>query len=586
MNSLNTAGTFFIGVAFLFWSQTYSLANVDISYPAGYIPVGEDDRVVIRNDENLKKECPSFMSDVSTALLKSSPETYKSMMDNIKKLPPFLQKSVVQDMAFELQYQRYPKPCLQKENQNHPVCQKMTEHLKTQQARFFELLEMVYGSEVLNTTEAQALCFECEEGLMSKTYDELENLFKTLISLSQCEDPKSGEAKTINSGTGLGSYHRVRKEPDGSYSILLPLEFSADEDYDGDVPKDQVPSHYSKKVQECMNKANKKMLGPNGEKLTFITQAQAKPTNSCRKPGGKHITIGPKDMRSNAGKYEADIGCLTIVHEVLHLTGLCDEYKETLKGLYVDPDTKEIQGRTSNRFKDDKKEQYPSADFKLLYDCRLVDRGPNMMSEYRDRWGCAFPKDKMDEFWSEDFFESSCSEKHKKSLLNTAQFNAILYGTCPSKNKSFNECSQLAYQNQIEGAQCQRTKKYCEEQNAMGTKDKSKVLKRIQRFIADMENQIKRTRNALKHQELSPPSRPQPKAADPPRTDTIPDVNKPGLAVLVDDFEFVGNQPMENTGPGGLAPVTRVWTEDDLQKQLQTLKSLRKELQTVESWPE
>ncbi len=40
------------------------------------------------------------------------------------------------------------------------------------------------------------------------------------------------------------------------------------------------------------------------------------------------IRIAPPKVRAQSDSYPQDVDCKTIVHEVLHLTGLVDEYKE------------------------------------------------------------------------------------------------------------------------------------------------------------------------------------------------------------------------------------------------------------------
>ncbi len=59
----------------------------------------------------------------------------------------------------------------------------------------------------------------------------------------------------------------------------------------------------------------------------LLTPAEANQLPSAVRPDPYPVTIDhAADVRSNAANYAHDVGCPTIVHEVLHLVGLCDEY--------------------------------------------------------------------------------------------------------------------------------------------------------------------------------------------------------------------------------------------------------------------
>ena len=292
--------------------------------------------------------------------------------------------------------------------------------------------------------------------------------FNTLNEQSQCLELKTGEEKRVSPGTGLDQYgsYTIQREPDGAYSVALNLEFSPDEDYDGAVPKERAPEYYLKKTQRCIRKANEGMLGPNGKRLRIAIREPSK-TDTCDAANTIKIRIGSKDMRSSGSKYASDISCSTIIHEVLHLLGLCDEYKEQTRGVYTNPKTGETFDRNSEgkilNSKGEKIEDLNLSDydFKPAADCRVTHANSIMSSSYR--------------IWS-DFVRG----KRSSSLLTPGQFNSILYGECPGKNKLFNECSQLAYRDSgmshliTNGSvveDCTEMKKKCESQNVQGFPD-------------------------------------------------------------------------------------------------------------------
>ena len=75
------------------------------------------------------------------------------------------------------------------------------------------------------------------------------------------------------------------------------------------------------------------------------------------------------------------------------------------------------------------------------------------------------------------------------SLLNPGQFNAILYGSCSEKNKTFNECSQLAYKSSVTEKDCMEKKQQCEEQNDLGM-NRGEEIERIKKEIERLEGHL------------------------------------------------------------------------------------------------
>ena len=421
-------------------------------------------------DSDCRSNCSHYT--VIQEILFSSKTQYSQLYDRIKRKNKNCQNAIISGLAKNLTKIRLPKKCLQKENKNHPVCKDILKYLNaTARERFSALAELAYGEEVLKTTEAKAPCFDCAIKSDEKS-NELFDFVNTLEEQSQCFDLKTGEEKIVHSGTGLSESYTVQKEPDGSYSVALNLQFLPDEDYDGEISKDHVPQHYMEKAQKCMKQANKGMLGPNEEKLRIVIKDTPK-NDTCSVADTKKIFIGSEDHRSNSGKYESDIDCPTITHEILHLLGLCDEYKEASSGFYVNSKTGDIR---PSRFldKDEKKKLREDRDyeFKLAFDCRVTQDDNNIMSSQSLRWMYVFGIDG--------------DKETDHSLLFPGQFNSILYGGCSRKNKIFNECSQLAYQSSVDNPNCMEQKKQCESQNVHGL-DKQKKIEEIKRRMASLD---------------------------------------------------------------------------------------------------
>ena len=438
-----------------------------ILYPMGYHPINSE-RVqgFFKNamgilDSECLGNCEDY--DLLGAIRYSSQEQYPQLYDKIKTTDEKCQRNILNALAEELKKQKFPKRCLKEENKKHPVCESMSKDINIVRGRILRIAELAYGPDVFKTTEAQATCLDCAN--KTKREDESFNLFSDLIKdiqeQSQCFELKPGQEKRVYSGTGSGRSYNMKRGPDGTYSIPLNLRFSADDDYDGDIPKDEVPTRYMKKVQECINTANEKMLGPNGEKLKIVIQEPAKQTNNRCENEVEEIKVGSKEHRSNAGKYESDIDCPIITHEILHLLGLCDEYKEKKRGHYVDPKTGEkISSSQVNST------QALNYVFKPAYKCRIVTTN-SIMADQQERWDNVFKEGK------------------NNSLLTPGQFNAILYGSCERKNQIFNKCAQLAYRSTGAGLpNCTEEKQQCETQNIRGL-SKAEEIKRVQEEIEE-----------------------------------------------------------------------------------------------------
>ena len=390
----------------------------------------------------LDSNCIGKCSDhyLLSAVRHSSPEEYSQLYDKIKLKIKLCQRHLLSAFAKALDNEEFLEVCLELEEEQieSPLCKLMLRDMNIIKERVSGLAELAYGSDVLKTTEAQAPCLDCVDSTNreDKSFKWVSSFIHNLQDQIQCSELEPGQENRIYPGTSLDDRsYNIKKAQDGTYSITLNLKFSADEDYDGDVPKDQVPAYYMREVQNCLNKANEKMLGPDGEKLKIVIQAPKKQdTDRCENSDTKEIAIGSQEHRSHARKYESDIDCPAITHEILHLLGLCDEYKEKAMGYYVDPKTGYIVGSISNVFNvDDRKNKKLSEkgyEFKPSYDCRVTMTN-SIMSDQDERWDNVFKNGKND------------------SLLTPRQFNAILYGSCEEKNKIFNECSQLAYQSSV-----------------------------------------------------------------------------------------------------------------------------------------
>ena len=303
-----------------------------ILFPVTYSPMGDNGAIYKKNAQSwLDSDCKTCsQSDKNVHLMAEaikyvSPEEYSELYDNLKIKNKQCQKQILDELVKAMNSEQLPEACLQEDNKDHNVCKTMLKNMDIVKDRVLDLSSLVYGSEALKNTEAQSICFTC--AVSEKGTEDLKDLLNTLDNRTQCSELNNGEEKIIHSGTAIDDSYKLKRESDGSYSIPLTMEFSVDEDYNGNIPESEVANHYMNRVQKCMEQASQKMLGPNGEQVQIVINKPKKIKEACNNSNVKKIKIGSSAYRSHSKKYEADIDCPTITHEVLHLLGLCDEYE-------------------------------------------------------------------------------------------------------------------------------------------------------------------------------------------------------------------------------------------------------------------
>ena len=415
-----------------------------IVYPYYYQHTQQGD--VETFDDLLESRCASDCKDIE-AVYTYSEEQYDQIYDKIRKANQTCQENILNTTIEYLEDARISRKCFLPEYEDHPVCSSMLQDLSLIKERVTDLADLIYGPSKAYSSETGALCIGCFDSAYktSKAEQGVDNFYAVTEDIqehSQCREINPGEMKTVHSGTGDNDSYKLKREPDGSYTIPLNIQFQAGENYDGSTPKTAVSQVYMAKAQKCLKRANTKMLGPNGEQLNIVLQQPPEGKASCEDDAGSHnITIesSSDDHRSNSIQYASDIDCPTITHEILHLLGLCDEYEEESTGFLVDPTTGDYQDAEGQSQESD------SSHFQPAYDCRVTQKN-SIMSNHYQRWSNVF-----------DLEEET-------SLLNPEHFNAILYGKCQEKNGLFNQCSQLAYQSSLENIYCMQQKQECENQ--------------------------------------------------------------------------------------------------------------------------
>ena len=266
-----------------------------------------------------------------------------------------------------------------------------------------------------------------------------------------CKKLNPGEQKTvyvssplhklIEKKVGRKTYYTVKRETDGTYTLPAYLRFTALSNYDGRHAKEEVNREYKQRARKCLSQANKRMTF-NGQKIKILLQDFEKGTDG--RDLKENIFIASKYNRSNVAMYASDITCSTMIHEILHLYGLCDEYHSVKSGFYADSRTGKIKSSQSKRTQ----KNTPLSSLSK-FDCRVIRNGSIMGIDYV-KW-----------------------ENTDENLLEPDHVSKLLYGTCES-NKKINDCYDLSSLHSSEAIQtnsitvfparpgCQEQRKACE----------------------------------------------------------------------------------------------------------------------------
>ncbi len=111
--------------------------------------------------------------------------------------------------------------------------------------------------------------------------------------------------------------------------VLIDLNLKFDQA--GSAPK----RNYHNYVNQCLELYKSFLKGPEGETLSIRVGNKEYPPPTV-------IDILPKGTRAHSEGYSEDIDCPTVLHEVLHLLGLADEYPEKTSGFIADRETGEV----------------------------------------------------------------------------------------------------------------------------------------------------------------------------------------------------------------------------------------------------
>ncbi|WPU65557.1 hypothetical protein [Peredibacter starrii] len=247
-----------------------------------------------------------------------------------------------------------------------------------------QMFGKIYGS---RGPEELAKMLECDPDDNLTPIGDILNKLQSTRKVEGCKQLSPGEHKVFEKDNGnyysTGDYLLKRKK-DGNYQAFVNVNFKRGS---GSVS----PEAMMQRSKECLQEASPYMKGPDGTRIEMMvfSPSELEKLPKEERPDKKDITIERPGARANAGAYPEDIPCATIVHEMLHLLGLCDEYEEK------------------------------SDDLKRMWNCRVVPKADSIMRNSYD----VYPKAVAQEVYCKcDRFPCSSVQKNgdenaKKMLL-------------------------------------------------------------------------------------------------------------------------------------------------------------------------
>jgi len=194
------------------------------------------------------------------------------------------------------------------------------------------LLVLLFSS----TLHAEELC----DNKNKKNLTELAAILSSDLA-PECQAPMPGAFKDVNisrygSLTRVEQIYRLKRTDDGNFEVTFNVSFYKDTGASFSQMNDpSLTTKWREIAKNCLQKTDGKARGPNGELVTF--KIYEGPNNESSPPG-KLIGVRTSG-RAHSSSWTDDLNCTGVFHELLHLTGLVDEYPEREMGYVQDPKT-------------------------------------------------------------------------------------------------------------------------------------------------------------------------------------------------------------------------------------------------------
>lgn len=323
----------------------------------------------------------------------------------------------------------------------------------------------------IGVSNARDICFQLDQ----------RKALNDVIEHEACRELNVGEQKTVSfsafeSPTSMEHKYILEKIKPDEYKIKLNLSFKENQFFPDEPTK--VGRKMQTRINKCLKEMNPKLLGPSGEKITIELLPWAEKHLAKYKDIKSTIFLdNERNKRAYSNMYPSQISCTTILHELFHLMGLVDEYKEfeLIHSFEKDcrsfgPDdsimansvaARRISRSVQSCFCRDPKLCKPVSkeEIESLKTCPdgygtetitkffIKDSNMNWVEEKIEGDGFRVGMSGMSpppiSFSLRPDFDSS--GRIQNSILYPAQFRAVIFPGCKAKNKTYYGCARDAY---------------------------------------------------------------------------------------------------------------------------------------------
>ncbi len=209
-----------------------------------------------------------------------------------------------------------------------------------QTLRAFQGMNLVGFPEMLDNFELQ-ICSD----ISGQASDPVALLLNSFSSINNCVPLRPGEARVASQPINSNAEPRytlrsLPQSPGGQerFQAVLDLNFVPTEGLS------MAPDEFKQQiVRPCLETANLALLGPAGESLQLVLFEDIPDSDAVPRPQRSDIILSQTTARENAENWAINTQCNTIIHEVMHLLGLCDHYEETWIGTVIGPNGQRIE---------------------------------------------------------------------------------------------------------------------------------------------------------------------------------------------------------------------------------------------------
>ena len=195
--------------------------------------------------------CADF--DVLSTLLYGSPTHYGQVLDilNESKATKNCFTSIFREMNEVYWYwndpfSSMPSTCQNLRGSDKTVCDQMQSDFRRVTNRIEDMIKEIQPNQ--GEIHLSLSCYS-SNALLSGLKDVLSEIETNTTS---CENYATGESRSPQHHQSRSGTYSIKKEPDGNYTVTIPIIFTPANDYDGDVPTDQIhPRTYKVSKNVC-----------------------------------------------------------------------------------------------------------------------------------------------------------------------------------------------------------------------------------------------------------------------------------------------------------------------------------------------